>query len=145
MTDTTNKENVIPRRRASDWQQKPPTITFSHTASWHDDGRTAVINSRGLAHVSMALSGAQTVAAILMQAAVSREDDDEKLKLCGNVEQGLLAALSACLEVVEGHTLEVGAAWTTSTTGEDERQTIANAVQSINAARLRKAAGRGAA
>ena len=134
-------ENVIHRRRADDWQ--PPaslTVSKSDAASWYQDDAAAVIDGRGLAHVSMALHGAQTLTALLMQAAVSREDDEGTLKLCGSVEQGILAALSACLETVEVHTLNVGASWTTSTTSEAEQQTIGKAVQSIEAARCRQAA-----
>lgn len=57
-----------------------------------------------------------------------REDDEGTLKLCGSVEQGILAALSACLETVEVHTLNVGTSWTTSTKrSRAEQQTIGKA------------------
>ena len=140
-------DNVTMKRRATDWQQQPPTVRKPDVFGWYEgDDRTAVIGNRGLAHVSAALSGAQAIAAVLMQAALGRTEDDvdSRLKLCSNVEQGLISALASCLETVEMHTLDIGANWTTHTENDQEAQSVAKTVQSIASARYLKTAGRSA-
>ncbi len=139
-------ENVIPRRRASDWQ-KPLSAARGNVFDWFGGDGAVILEERARARVSAALEGAKTVAAVLMQAAIDREEDDQDspLRLIENVEQGLLAALASCLDTAEVHSLGVGSTWTTCARDDKEDDAIAATVRSINAARYRKEAGKGAA
>ncbi len=148
MSDTTKtNESVIQRRRASDWQKPSTTVLKPDVFGWHEGDRAVILEERARARVSAALSGAKTIAAVLMQAAIDREEDDQDspLRLIENVEQGLLAALASCLEVAEVHSLGVGSIWTTCARDGEEADAIAATVRSINAARCRKESGKGAA
>ncbi len=147
MTDTIKtNENVIPRRRASDWQ-KPPSAALGNVFDWFDGYGAVILEERARARVSAALNGAKTIADVLMQAAIDREEDDQDspLRLSESAEQGLLAALASCLEVAEVHSLGVGSIWTTCARDGEEADAIAATVRSINVARYRKEAGKGGA
>lgn len=148
MSDTTKtNESVIQRRRASDWQKPSTTVLKPDVFGWHEGDGAVILEERARARVSAALSGAKTIAAVLMQAAIDREEDDQDspLRLSENVEQGLLAALASCLDTAEVHSLGVGSTWTTCARDDKEDDAIAATVRSINAARYRKEAGRGVA
>jgi hypothetical protein len=147
MTDTTKKpDNVIPRRRASDWQ-KPLSVSRGNVFGWFEGDGSVVLEERARARVSAALDGAKTIAAILMQLAIDRDEDDSDntLRLSDGVEHGLLAALASCIETAEVHSLGVGSIWTTCTHDDEEADAVSATVSSINADRYRKEAGKGAA
>lgn len=147
MSTATHNENVIPRRRASDWQ-KQPTVTKPDVFGWFEDDGAAILEDRAFARVSAALSGAQAITAVLMQLALDRTADerDNPLHLCERVEHGLLSALASCIEAAEVHAGGAGAVWTTRAPGDsEEERAIKATVQSIKMARYRKAAGKGAA
>ncbi|MEO0003655.1 MAG: hypothetical protein RLZZ22_1347 [Pseudomonadota bacterium] len=112
MSDTTTKatENVVNRRRASDW--------------YAGDG-VAFIDAQGMARVTAALSGARTIAAILMQRELDRNNDDGQeagLQLDEVTACGLFNALASCIEVAEHHATEE-AAWTTRLCDHDTKET----------------------
>ena len=103
MTDTIKtNENVIPRRRASDWQ-KPPSAALGNVFDWFDGYGAVILEERARARVSAALNGAKTIADVLMQAAIDREEDDQDspLRLSESAEQGLLAALASCIRMAD--------------------------------------------
>ncbi len=148
MSDTTkNTDNVIPRRRASDWQKPSTTVLKPDVFGWHEGDRAVILEERARARVSAALSGAKAISAVLMQLAIDRtaDDSDHPLRLCEPVEHGLLDALASCIEVAEVHTGDISPCWTTSPRDDEEAQAIAATVRSINAARYRKESGKGAA
>ena len=148
MSDTTKtNENVIPRRRASDWQQPSTTVLKPDVFGWHEGDGAVILEERARARVSAALSGAKAISAILMQLAIDRtaDDSDHPLRLCEPVEHGLLDAMASCIELAEVHAGNISPCWTTSARDDKEDDAVATTVRSINAARYRKEAGRGVA
>lgn len=113
-------ESVIHRRRADDWK-KPTSITHHDVAGWREGDGVAFVDDRGVARIGAALSGASTIAALLMQASVDRDSEGQEsgLRLCGQTERGLLEALASCIELAEQHTVQSGGMWTTSLMDDD--------------------------
>lgn len=148
MADSTaTSDNVTLRRRASDWQKPSTTVLKPDVFGWHEGDGAVILEERARARVSAALSGAKAISAVLMQLTIDRtaDDSDHPLRLCEPVEHGLLDALASCIEVAEVHSLGVGSMWTTCARDGEEADAIAATVRSINAARFRKEAGKGAA
>ena len=122
MTDTTNSpENVVNRRRASDWK-KPLSVTKPDVFGWHEGDGVAFLDDKAMARVTAALSGARTIAAVLMQRELDRSNDEgqeaglqfDEVTVCG-----LLNALASCIEVADIHTTGCGPTWTTRLTEFD--------------------------
>ena len=117
MTDATkNPENVIPRRRASDWK-KPPTVMKSDAFGWREGDGVAFLDHQAYARVGAALSGAHALVAILMQQDIDRSDTDGRdnaLTLDGRTTLGLFEALASCIELAELHATGGKALWTTT-------------------------------
>lgn len=113
MSDTTkHPENVIPRRRSDDWK-KPLSVSKNNVFDWNEGDGVAFIDDKAMARVTAALAGARTIAAILMQRELDRnnEDDEKQLNLDEVTVCGLFGALASCIEVAEHHATEDGL-WT---------------------------------
>lgn len=114
MTDTNKSpDNVTQRRRAADWK-KPLSVTKPNVFDWHDGDGVAFIDDKGMARVTAALSGARTIAAVLMQRELDRSNDEGQesgLQLDEVTVCGLFNALASCIEVAEHHATEDGP-WT---------------------------------
>lgn len=132
MSDTTkNPENVIPRRHGDDWK-KPRAVPHPDVFDWRDGDCVAFLDDKAHARVGAALNGARTIAAILMQHDLDRNNDEGQeagLQLCERTTHGLFEALASCLETAEQHAILNGGTWTTTMSADDPE-----------AAHLRKAA-----
>ena len=121
MTDATkNPENVVQRRRASDWK-KPLSVPRENPFDWRKGDGVAFLDDGAMARVSAALNGARTLTAILMQNDIDRhcEDDEVNLRLGEITTNGLFEALASCLELADLHATGGRALWTTQASSDD--------------------------
>ncbi len=120
MSETTKTaENVIPRRRATDWQQ-PLNVPNPDPFGWREGDEVAFMDDRAVARVSAALNGARTLVAVLMQHDMDRHDEDGNgLALGERTTYGLFEALASCLELADMHATGGKPSWTTRMRADD--------------------------
>lgn len=122
MSDTTKTpDNVIPKRRSSDWK-KPSSVPRPDVFDWAEEPGVVVMEAPAVARVTAALSGARALLGVLFQHEMDRDKDDDSdsvLRLEDATLHGLYDALASCIEVAETHTQGGQAIWTTRTHGGD--------------------------
>ena len=77
MSDTTKTpDNVIPKRRSSDWK-KPSSVPRPDVFDWAAEPGVVVMEAPAVARVTAALSGARALLGVLFQHEMDRDEDDE--------------------------------------------------------------------
>ena len=127
MSDTTkNPENVVQRRRASDWQ-RPLSVPKQNAFGWSEGDSVAFLDDRAYARVGTALSGARSLVAVLMQNSLDRHNDEGQevgLRLGEITEHGLFEALASCIELADMYATGGKTHGTTSAPADDPEAQI---------------------
>jgi hypothetical protein len=102
--------------------KRPPTVPHPDVFDWREGDGVAFLDDKAHARVGAALNGARTIAAILMQHNLDRDNDEGQeagLRLREHTTHGLFEALACCLETAEQHTVLNGGTWTTTMSADD--------------------------
>ena len=122
MSDTTKTTKTVEqRRRADDWK-KPSSVPYPDVFNVREGDAVAFLDDRACARVSAALNGARTLAAVLMQHDLDRNNDEWQepgLRLGEITTHGLFEALASCLELAEMQAMGGKAYGTTKAQADD--------------------------